>query len=227
MSSRASSARPVTHVLFDLDGVLLDTEGLYTAATASVLARFGISFDPALKSRLMGRDALVSARIVIDALGVPLSPEDLVRERRPRLEALLAESPPREGAESFVRALRSAGAPAAVATSSERALYELKSGRHAWFDLFAAVVCGDDPRVRARKPAPDIFLVAAAALGAPPSGCLVVEDSPAGAEAAIAAGMRVVVLADPSLGPADFPPVDRLVRSFDDLDAKDLLSRGP
>jgi pseudouridine-5'-monophosphatase len=88
----------------------------------------------------------------------------------------------------------------AVATSSERTLYDLKTASHAWFDAFDAVVCGDDPRVLARKPAPDIFLVAAAELRASPEQCLVFEDSPAGVEAALAAGMRVIAMPDPNVG---------------------------
>ena len=189
-------AGPSTHVLFDLDGVLLDTERLYTEATQAIVGRFGKTFTWAIKRDAMGRDALLSARIVLERLGVPLSPEEFLAERAPILEALVTRCRAMEGAEAFVETLRRRGIPIAVATSSDRPLYERKVRAHPWFALFDAVVCGDDPRVLAKKPAPDIFLVAARELGASPAQCLVFEDSPAGVEAALAAGMRVVALPD-------------------------------
>lgn len=190
-----------THVLFDLDGVLLDTERLYTEATQAVVGRFGKTFTWAIKREAMGRDAHVSARIVLERLGVPLTSDEFLAERGPILEALVARCRAMDGAEPFVRMLVGQGVPVAVATSSDRRLYELKVRSHPWFDLFGAVVCGDDPRVFAKKPAPDIFLVAARELGAEPGRCLVFEDSLAGVEAALAAGMRVVALPDPAAGP--------------------------
>jgi pseudouridine-5'-monophosphatase len=192
---------PATAVLFDLDGVLLDTERLYTEATQAIVGRFGKTFTWAIKRDAMGRDALVSARIVLDRLGVPLTPEEFVAERDVILERLVQRCEAIEGAEAFVRSLVGHGVPVAVATSSNRPLYDIKIRPHAWFDLFGAVVCGDDPRVRAKKPAPDIFLVAAGDLNVDPGRCLVFEDSPAGVEAALAAGMRVVALPEPTAGP--------------------------
>ena len=113
--------------------------------------------------------------------------------------------------------------PQAIATSSERAVFEIKRTRHAhWFSLFTAVVTGDDPRVGAGKPAPDIFLVAAGDIGADPAACLVFEDSPAGVEAAAAAGMQVVALPDPAVERERFAGADLVVDSFAELDPADL-----
>lgn len=212
----------MTHALFDLDGVLLDTEGLYTEATQAVVGRYGKTYDWSIKRHTMGRDARFSARFLLDALGVPLTPDEFLAERRPILESLLASSPSRRGAEAFVRALAARGVPMAVATSSERALFELKTRRHAWFSLFDAVVCGDDPRVTARKPAPDIFLVAARELGAAPATCLVFEDSPAGIEAALAAGMRVIALPDPELGAEHCSGAHRIVDGWHSVSPSEL-----
>ncbi len=183
-----------SHVLFDLDGVLLDTERLYTEATQAVVGRYGKTYDWSLKIRTMARDARLGARIIVEHLGIPITPDELLAERAPILEGLVAHCQAMPGAEAFVRELRARGTPMGVATSSNRRLYELKVRSHPWFALFDAVVCGDDPRVLAMKPAPDIFLVAARDLGAVPSQCLVFEDSPAGIEAALAADMSVAAL---------------------------------
>jgi pseudouridine-5'-monophosphatase len=75
------------------------------------------------------------------------------------------------------------------------------------------VVCGDDPRVRALKPAPDIFLAAAAKLDIPPAACVVVEDSPAGVLAGLAAGMRVIAAPDPAVSDEYFAGAHHIVRS--------------
>jgi pseudouridine 5'-phosphatase len=203
-----------TRVLFDMDGVLLDTERLYTQATQAIVGRYGKVFGPEVKRDAMGRDALVSARIVLERLGVPLAPEAFLAERGPILEALVAECRAMVGAEAFVRQLRTMGVPMAVATSSDRPLYRLKTRAHDWFALFDAVVCGDDPRVRAKKPAPDIFLAAAEDLRAAPSECVVFEDSLAGVEAALAAGMRVVALPDPAIGAEHFGAAHAVLRGW-------------
>jgi pseudouridine-5'-monophosphatase len=203
-----------THVLFDLDGVLLDTERLYTEATQTIVGRFGKTFTWAIKRDAMGRDARVSARMVLEGLGVPLTPDEFLAERGPILEALVARCEAREGAEAFVKLLHASGIPIAVATSSDRYLYELKVRSHPWFELFDAVVCGDDPRVSAKKPAPDIFLVAARELRAEAAGCLVFEDSLAGVEAALAAGMRVVAIPDPAAGREHYGRAHRVVEGW-------------
>jgi pseudouridine-5'-monophosphatase len=209
---------PVRHVIFDLDGVLLDTEPLYTQATAAVAARFGKRYDWAIKSECIGRGTLEAARIIIDALALPLSPAELVRERDLTLVALLATARSLPGAERFSRALAARGVPMAIATSTEAALFAVKAAPHRdWFSIFATVVCGDDPRVHRSKPAPDIFLAAAADLRADPAGCLVFEDSPFGVEAARAAGMQVVALPDPAMDRSRYAGAQRIVAGFAEL----------
>ncbi|HEX3772148.1 MAG TPA: HAD-IA family hydrolase [Polyangiaceae bacterium] len=208
-------SRPArTTVLFDLDGCLLDTERLYTQATQSVVAPFGKTFTWDVKKRAMGRDPLVSSRIILETLEVPLSPEAFLAARNAKLTELVAACRAMEGAEAFVRQLRTRGVRMAVATSSDRDFYAMKTRHHAWFDLFDAVVCGDDARVKAKKPAPDIFLVAARELGVEPADCLVFEDSPAGVEAAVAAGMRVVAIPDPGAGVDLFGAAHRIVQDW-------------
>jgi pseudouridine 5'-phosphatase len=204
--------------IFDLDGVLLDTEPLYTEANAQVAARFGKVYDWSVKRECIGRGALDAARIIVDALGLPLSPAALLHEREQILKVLVARAPAILGAEAFTRALAARSVPLAIATSTEAPLFALKAAAHrGWLGIFGATVCGDDPRVARAKPAPDIFLAAAQDLGAPPESCLVFEDSPFGVEAARAAGMQVIALPDPAMDRARYVGADAVVAGFADL----------
>jgi pseudouridine-5'-monophosphatase len=179
--------------------VLLDTEPLYTQATQEVVGAFGKTYDWELKRRVMGRGQQEAAELVASELALPIA----VAEYRTRVEAALARlfvsTPVMEGAADSVGEIAAAGVPIAIATSTEQVLYALKAQPHDWLAQATVVVCGDDPQVRAPKPAPDIFLVAARRLGVPNDHCVVVEDSPNGVLAAKRAGMQVIALPDPRL----------------------------
>jgi pseudouridine-5'-monophosphatase len=209
--------------IFDLDGVLLDTEPLYTKATAEVAARFGKLYDWSVKRDCIGRGTLEAARIIVEALALPLSPEALVLQRDRVLVDLLARAPALAGAEAFSRALAGRGVPLAIATSTEAPLFAVKASRHRdWLAIFQAAVCGDDPRVARSKPAPDIFLAAAADLGAAPADCLVFEDSPFGVEAACDAGMQVIALPDSAMDRARYARAHAVVAGFAELAIESL-----
>ncbi|HYC54931.1 MAG TPA: HAD-IA family hydrolase [Candidatus Binatia bacterium] len=216
-------SRPVQGVIFDLDGVLLDTEYFYTEVTQEVCGAFGKVFDWSIKRNMIGRPSLESAQYLVDALSLPITPEEYLQRRSVRLEELFAASLEQPGAEAFTRALAARRVPIAVATSSEKRLFDLKTTRHRdWFATFSAIVVGDDVRVKAGKPAPDIFLVAAAELGLEPSRCVVFEDAPAGLEAAHAAGMQVIALPDPGMDRAPYAGADLVIDSFRDITPADL-----
>ena len=217
--------RPYSHVIFDLDGVLLDTEPLYTTATAAVAARYGKTYDWSIKGHCIGRGALEAAQVIVDMLGLPLAPRALIEERDRTLLDLLANADAMPGAEAFTRALAARGVPMAIATSSESRIFAVKARRHrAWLDTFAAIVCGDDPRVTRPKPAPEIFLAAAAAMGAAPAACLVFEDSPYGVAGALAAGMQVVAMPDPAMDHARYAGADLIVDGFGQMDLPDMAT---
>jgi pseudouridine 5'-phosphatase len=171
---------PPTHVIFDLDGTLVDTEPLYTRAAERILGRFGKVFDFGIKRQIMGGGPLVGARFVVEHLGIPMSPEEYLAEREAIMREACKAARPMPGAIQLIDALQARGIPLAIGTSSSRELCQVKLGAQPFAARFHTVACSDDPGVLEAKPAPDIFLKAAQGLGAPPERCLVFEDTPKG-----------------------------------------------
>jgi len=206
-----------------MDGVLLDTEPIYTKVTSSIAAEHGKVFDWTVKADLIGRPAFDSAEFLIEKLALPITPEEYLEKRTPLLEKLLASTEAIAGAEAFTRELHRKNIPIAVATSTDAPLFEVKTEHHReWFSIFSKVVCGDHPRVLRGKPAPDIFLVTAELMGMRPEDCVVIEDSPNGLAAALAAGMRAIGFPDPHMDRARYAAADFVVGSFADLSLADL-----
>lgn len=179
-------------VVFDCDGVLVDSEPISEWAWTTVLARYGYTAtegDHAATRGMSGADTdEYYLRFVDVASGHSLLPEVDVERRRgfdERLEVF-------PDALTTVRALAAEGVPLAVATSSSRANLDIKL---AMFDLdryFDVTVAVDE--VRRSKPAPDLYLAAAAGLALPPTSCLAIDDTDIGADSAVAAGLRTVQL---------------------------------
>jgi pseudouridine-5'-monophosphatase len=208
----------IAGVIYDMDGLLLNTEPFYTEASQRIASRYGKRFDWSVKSGMIGKRAEDSARVFTRNLGLPMTPEEYLEERRAILEDLFPNAEPMPGAVRLTQHLRRHSIPQAVATSSDRSHYALKTSRHReWFGLFDCIVIGDDPEVRRGKPAPDIFLVAASRLGVPPGRCLVLEDSPVGVAAARAAGMSVIAVPDPNLQAAVFREADDVLRTLSEF----------
>ncbi|KAL1475759.1 hypothetical protein MTO96_037049 [Rhipicephalus appendiculatus] len=199
----AAKFKPVTHVIFDLDGVVLDTETIHEEAVQSIASRYGKKYTWALKVKLMGTTGPESARMVIDGLDLPLTVDDYLAD----LGRIYAEKYPKvalmPGVDRLVRHLHKHSIPMAIATSSKRVAVTMKTAHHKeLFALFHHVVCGgDNPEIKHGKPYPDIFLFAASQFDEkpPPAKVLVFEDAPNGVTAALAAGMQVVMVPDPRM----------------------------
>jgi len=209
----------ITHVLFDMDGLLLDTEIFYTQVTQTIVGRFGKTFDWALKSNMIGRPSIDSARYLVSQLDLPITAEQYLEERDGMLRVAFANCESLPGAEKLVRHLKQKNIPIALASSSSHELYEIKTKNHrSWFDLFDAVVTGDHPAIEKGKPAPDIFLYAADQISAQPQTTLVFEDAPSGLQAGKAAGMQVVVVPNPEMDKSRYAEADMILNSLEQFD---------
>ena len=181
-------------VVFDNDGLLLDTEAAWTRAEEDLFARRGRAFTTEHKRALIGSSPTTSAVMLEAMLDTPGEGEALMDELHALVMAeVLAGVPPRPGALELIDALRAAGVRLAVASNSRREFVEhalrtagLADGR------FDVVVTADD--VAAPKPAPDLYLSACSALGAAPERCAALEDSAVGVASAVAAGLYVVAV---------------------------------
>ncbi len=205
----------ITHVIYDLDGLLLDTESIHAQVNWEITNRYGKVFDKHIKCKITGRKSIDSAKAIVELLEIPITPEDYLQQRNSLTYQRFPEAKPMPGAVRLTQHLYQNKIPQAVATSSSCEPFNIKTKNHQeWFQLFDYIVVGDDPNLKHGKPAPDIFLIAAKRLGASPEKCLVFEDSLAGMKAALAAGMSVVVVPDPDLDKNLFHLADQILNSL-------------
>jgi HAD superfamily hydrolase (TIGR01509 family) len=191
---KRAKTEPPAAVLFDLDGLLVDSEPLWTVAEERVATSLGGMFTPQLKERMIGKRLDLAVGILLEGLDTPQSraadPHVVGQELMGHTAALFAEGVPLQpGAELLLDALSEANVPLALVSSSFRQLVDaaLKSvGAH----RFAVSVAGDE--VEHGKPSPEPYLTAAQHLGVVPSRCVVLEDAKAGLESAVAAGCACV-----------------------------------
>ena len=202
-----------------MDGLLLDTERIYTEVTQEIVGEFGKVFDWSIKSRIIGRPASQAAKIIVESLELPITPQDYLDSRKGVLIEKFKNTRPMPGAKEMTSHFFSHGIPQAIATSSSSPIYDAKYNQHKkWFSQFTRIVRGDDPELKEGKPAPDIFLLAAKRLGFEPADCLVFEDAPSGTQAAIAAGMSVVVVPHPEINYKHFKNASQIITSLNDFD---------
>ncbi len=192
-------------VIFDLDGVIVDSEGLWDEARRDLARDHGLAWPPGATRAMMGMSAPEWSRYMRDEVGVPLAPQAIDAEVLRRLSARYErELPLIPGAVEAVRAL-GARWPLAVASSSNRPVIDLVLERAGLAPLFRATVSSEE--VARGKPAPDVYLEALRRLGTAAARTAAVEDSANGIRAAHAAGLRVVAIPN-----REFPPDEEALR---------------
>ncbi len=180
-------------VIFDMDGVLLDSEPLHYEAVRLILEEQGVDFPLEDYFRYLGTTLTSTWDDLCERYPISMPFEDFEgRYNSDVLAQYLAGAPLIGGARALVAQLRDAGVPIAVASSSHRIWVDAALSGAGLSEYFDQTTAGDE--VSMGKPSPEIYLKAAEKLGFEPADCIAVEDAPAGVESASAAGMRVVLV---------------------------------
>ena len=212
-------------VIFDLDGLLLESEQVWNGSKRRLTAERGGCWKPEAEHAMLGMSSPEWSRYMHDELGVPLDPEEISHEVvRLMIESYRRSMPLLPGADEAVHA--AAGRwPLGLASSSNREIIDAVLARTGWSELFAVTVSSEE--VERGKPAPDVYLEAARGLRAAPESCVAVEDSNAGIRSALAAGMGVVAIPNDAY-PPDPDVLERatlVLDSLHDLDGE-AIERG-
>ena len=185
--------------LFDLDGTLLDTEPIYDEAAQKLIDQYGngnkITWD--IKQKIIGTPPKIHCKIFVDAFKIKLTPEEFEKRRDELLIEPFKSCKFKKGAKEATHKFKyEIGLKVGIATSSPKKNFENKTNHlKDWLneDIDIIITCDDD-RIKKGKPAPDIFLLGAKELNVDPQECIVFEDAPSGAQAALSAGIKIVVV---------------------------------
>lgn len=183
-------------VIFDMDGLMLDTERLTQKVWHQVGEEMGYPQAEKMMSKAMGVRSDMTQRIFLEHFGQDFPFDIFVKKSKKLTDSFIEKNgvPVKEGLFELLRYLRSAHIPAAVATSTSRVRAMDYLGRARLTGFFDKIICGD--MVQKSKPDPDIYLTAARAVGMTPNGCMALEDSLIGCKSALAAGMKTVMVPD-------------------------------
>ena len=205
-------------MIFDLDGLLIDSESVWDEARRDYVAEQGGTWRDEATREMMGMSSVEWSRYVAERLGVDRPPERISAEVAARVAELYGKRLPlMPGALDAVRRLADRW-PLGLASSSNREVIDLVLELARIAELFGATVSSEE--VGRGKPAPDVYLEAASRLGVEPGACAAIEDSHNGILSAHAAGMRVIAVPNPHFPPGDdaLELAARVLRSLDELD---------
>lgn len=212
----------VKAIIFDLDGVLVDSEPLSNESVRLTLKGFGVNYDGRYRKVTIGRGERDNFQFFKEKFGIKASLEEMLEEKRRTYRRVIERQGVKliEGALELLGTVVKRGLKMAVATSGAWPYLKLKKsglGR-----IFRVVITSDD--VKKTKPAPDLFLEAARRLKVRPGECLVLEDSKAGLLAAKAAGAKCVVIPGSYNRDEDFSEADLVVKSLREINLNMLKS---
>jgi HAD superfamily hydrolase (TIGR01509 family) len=205
---------PVRAVIFDMDGVIVDSEPYSMQALIDTLRQYGVEPTPDELQRSYGRRVRDDVVDYFARHGVPADVDTAIAHKHARYYHLAAgRLRAMPGAHALLGRLRDRGYRLALASSGDRIKVAFGMQALALNGIFEAVVTGDD--VSRSKPDPEIYLTAAERLGLPPEECLAIEDAPSGVEAAKRAGMRCVAVTN-SVARDQLQEADLIVASLTD-----------
>tara|TARA_B100000965_G_C19373864_1_gene661589 strand:- start:60 stop:758 length:699 start_codon:yes stop_codon:yes gene_type:complete len=181
-------------ILFDLDGVLIDSEPLHGKAWKETAALFNLNLSYRQIKLLRGRRRIDCANELVKLISKTVKTEDVLKIHKPISKKLMLTAQAMPGSESLIQMCNQNKIPMALVTSSSSESLRVKTGHHKWMNLFSIRVLGDDKLLAKGKPAPDPYLLAAEKLNIAPQDCWAVEDSYAGVSSALNAGCFVLFL---------------------------------
>ena len=184
--------------LFDLDGVLIDSEPLHGQAWKETAAFFNLNLTDNQLKLLRGKRRIDCANELLKLIPKAVEEKDLLNLHKPISRQLILRARAMQGGESLVKSCHEKNIPMALVTSSSSESFEIKTATHEWMNLFSVMVLGDDKLLAKGKPSPDPFLLAAEKLNVEPQECWAVEDSISGVSSALEAGCFVFFLKEKS-----------------------------
>jgi HAD superfamily hydrolase (TIGR01509 family) len=206
-------------LIFDMDGVLVDSEPLFLKAINNLLLKESAEpvTDEENQNTLIGTTVEETWRRLIEMRSLPESLQSYLGKYDLAVKAVLqAELIPRPGVRSLIETCSQRKLPKAVASSSLRSWVHLKLETLGFQDSFEVVLGGDD--VTRGKPEPDIYLLAADRLNIPPARCIAIEDSPVGIAAAVSAGIYTVAVLTDSTRGMDLSQAQQVLKTLESFD---------
>ncbi|KAL8541450.1 hypothetical protein ACS0TY_002644 [Phlomoides rotata] len=216
MSMAKSSRKLVSCVILDLDGTLLNTDGIVTDVLRTYLFKYGKEWDGRKVHRIVGKTPYEAAAAIVEDYGLPITTDGLLSEVTPIFSKKWCNIKAQPGANRLINHLKDHGVPMALASNSSKENVEAKISFHkGWRESFSVILGGDE--VTCAKPSPEIYLEAAKRLKVDNSSCLVIEDSLPGVTAGKAAGMEVVAVPSIPKQSHHFTSADEVINSLLDL----------
>ncbi len=205
-------------IIFDMDGVLIDSEYTYLESKTNILNDAGYDVDISYQYQFMGTTYQYMWQAMKDELGLPLEVEDYINDMNLRRAEMIERDgvQPIKNVQQFVKKLHEAGFRMAVASSSPKKDIEFAMNSLNLAQYFEYLVSGEE--VENSKPAPDVFLYAAALLDVEPKKCIAFEDTKNGSKAAKSANMYTIGFENPDYPKQDLSAADEIITDFTQID---------
>lgn len=205
-------------VIFDMDGVLIDSVRFHWQAMNQVLENYNIHIEDDQLRNYIGQSVIHQLNQISEKFQTPLDIDLIVEKLKPIKEELQKGIQPKEGVKQLIELLHENSVPIAIGTSSTTADTKRKLTDAGIFHNFETLVTHDD--VTKHKPDPTVYLTAAEKLHMQPSRCIVIEDAPSGIKAAKRAGMKCIAVLAPYTSKEDLREADVVVHSLAEVDLK-------